>query len=93
MDLEFDNRLKKIFDNAASRKLWKGTPAARDRVEYWAVGVEAYFDAAGTGHVPHDADYPIAARETLKTYDAELFALVEETFAYRQHADWRIKGR
>ena len=32
-----------------ARRLWTGTAAARDRAEYWAAGVEAYFDAAGAG--------------------------------------------
>src|SRR5581483_314786 len=41
LDIEFDQRLQKIFEAAAGRGCWKGTPAARDRVEYWAAGVDA----------------------------------------------------
>ena len=47
-----------VFEAATEKGLWKGTPAARDRVEYWAAGVEAYFDAAGTGVAPNGADRP-----------------------------------
>ena len=47
MDIEFDHKLSKIYEEAMTRNLWKGTPAARDRAEYWSAGVVAYFDAAG----------------------------------------------
>ena len=65
--------------------------AARDRVEYWAAGVGAYFDAAGQGPPPALADRPIATREALKAYDPDLHALVEVTMAYAGRADWRVK--
>lgn len=42
MDIEFDRKLAKAYDEAMSKELWK------DRVEYWMAGVEAYFDASGT---------------------------------------------
>ncbi len=91
LDIDFDRQLVKLHEDARSNKLWQGTPAARDRVEYWAVGVEAYFDAAGAGLAPHNADRPITTREALKTYDAGLYALVDETMAYKEHVDWRVK--
>ncbi|HEY7315858.1 MAG TPA: hypothetical protein VH643_41395 [Gemmataceae bacterium] len=91
LDIEFDRRLQKCHDEATSKGLWKGTAAARNRVEYWAAGVEAYFDAAGDGLPPSLADRPITTRETLKVYDSNLFALVEETMAYKEHVDWRFK--
>ena len=90
LDIEFDNRLKKLYDDAKGKGLWRGTPAGRDRVEYWAAGVEAYFDAAGTGFPPNLADRPITTREALKSYDPDLFALVDETMAYKEHVDWRF---
>src|SRR5262245_46244801 len=91
MDIEFDRQLLKLFDEAGKGGLWKGTPASRDRVEYWAAGVEAYFDAAGDGEPPQLADRPITTREALKAYDPDLYALVDETMAYREHVDWRYK--
>jgi len=91
IDVEFDHRLQKIYDEAMTMGLWKGTTAARDRVEYWAAGAEAYFDAAGSGQPPNDADRPITTREALKAYDPNLFALVDETMAYKEHVDWRFK--
>jgi hypothetical protein len=89
LDIEFGNQLAKLQEAARAGKLWRGTPADRDRAEYWAAGVEAYFDAAGAGFPPHAADRPITTREALKSYDPALFALVDETMAYKEHVDWR----
>jgi hypothetical protein len=91
MDREFDERLKKHYTAAMAKNLWKGTAAARDRAEYWVAGVEAYFDASGAGQAPNLADRPITTREALKAYDPDLYALVDETMAYKEHVDWRYK--
>jgi hypothetical protein len=93
LDLRFDERLKELQAKALSAGKWKGTPAIHDRVEYWAEGVLAYFDAAGNGMTPTDADHPITTREALKQYDPDLFALVDETMAYQGKVDWRYAQR
>jgi hypothetical protein len=90
LDSEFDKRLQKAHEAAREKGLWKGTTASRDHVAYWAAGVEAYFDAAGNDPPPL-AEQPVATREALKGYDLDLYALVEETMAYREHVDWRYK--
>jgi hypothetical protein len=91
MDIRFDKKLNGLYDDAMSKGLWKGTAAAGNRVEYWAEGVLAYFDAAGAVVPPNDADYPIATREALKQYDPGLFGLVEETMGYKGKVDWRYQ--
>src|SRR5262245_10645263 len=93
MDVEFDNRLKKLFEDTVAKGRWKGTSAGRNRAEYWAAGVEAYFDAAGAGSPPNGADRPVTTREALKAYDPDLYALVDETMAYTGHVDWRFERR
>jgi fermentation-respiration switch protein FrsA (DUF1100 family) len=93
LDIDFDHRLQTIYEHAMSKNLWKGTPAAHNRAEYWASGVEAYFDAAGDGLPPNLADRPITSREALQAYDPELYALVDETMAYKGHVDWRYRPR
>jgi len=82
LDVRFDEKLEKIYHAAMTKGLWKGTAAARDRVEYWAEGMAAYFDAGRT---------PIATREALEAYDAELCALVHETMAYEGRVAWRYR--
>jgi hypothetical protein len=91
MDMRFDGRLKKLYDSAMSKGLWKGTAGVHDRVEYWTAGVLAYFDAAGQGVSPNDAARPITTREKLAEYDPGLFALVDETMAYNGKVDWRYQ--
>ena len=91
LDVEFDRRLQAAFEAAMARGLWTGTAAARDRIEYWAWGMEAYFDASGPSHPPDGADRAITTREALKAYDPDLYGLVDATMAYRGHVDWRYR--
>ena len=49
------------------------------RLEKWVAGVEAYFDTLKP-----------RSREQLNATDPPLFALIEETFAYTDHPDWRF---
>jgi hypothetical protein len=89
LDVQFDEKLKQLYQDAMDKKKWMGTPAVENRVEYWAEGVLAYFDATGQEAAPNDAPHPIATRELLKEYDPGLYALVNETMAYDGHVDWR----
>ncbi|HKW28386.1 MAG TPA: hypothetical protein VJT54_03555 [Verrucomicrobiae bacterium] len=99
LDIQFDEKLKQRYDAAMSKGMWQDTSAVPDRVDYWAEGVLAYFDAAGQDAAPFkdtgpDGDFtgsphPINTREALKAYDPDLFALVNETMAYAGHVDWR----
>jgi hypothetical protein len=91
LDVRFDEKLKELFDRATTAGKWKGTAAVHDPVAYWTQGVLAYFDAAGQDAAPLDASHPITTREALKDYDPELFALVNETMAYKEHVDWRLR--
>lgn len=91
LDIEFDKKLAMLFDAATEKKLWRGTAAARDRAEYWTAGVEAYFDAAGSGTAPNGTDRPITTREALKAHDPDLYSLVDETMAFKERVDWRVK--
>ncbi|HEY3860437.1 MAG TPA: hypothetical protein VGO59_01010 [Verrucomicrobiae bacterium] len=89
LDVRFDHRLQEIYTNAIGKGMWKGTSAVHDRVEYWAEGVLAYFNADGAGDPPNDRPFPVNTRADLRSYDPDLCALVEETMAYTGHEDWR----
>jgi hypothetical protein len=91
MDIRFDEKLKELYEAAMSKGLWEGTAAIHNRIEYWAEGVLAYFDAAGAVAPPNDSDHPIATREALREYDPDLFDFVEETIAYKGKVDWRYE--
>ena len=98
LDVQFDEKLKQLYGNAMSKKMWKNTPAIQDPASYWAEGVLAYFDAAGQEGAPFndsglygdgESPHPINSRATLKNYDSDLYALVNETMAYDGEVDWR----
>jgi hypothetical protein len=99
LDVQFDEKLKQLYEAAMSKGIWKNTPAVQDRVSYWAEGMLAYFDAAGQEGAPFkdagrngdftDSPHPINTREALKAYDPDLYALVNETMAYDGEVDWR----
>ena len=91
LDVRFDETLAQLYKHAMQSQRWKGTPAARDRQEYWATGVLAYFDALGQAATPPGSAHPVATRESLKYHDPDLYALVNETMAYDGHIDWRFK--
>ncbi len=91
LDERFDARLKELYEKAMSTDKWQGTAATADRAAYWTEGVLAYFDALGQDDAPNDAVHPISTREKLKEYDADLFALVNDTMAYETKVDWRYR--
>lgn len=80
---EWEAKLIKCYNNAMAKGLWKGKYAATNKEEYWAEGVQSFFD---TNRPPdHDHNH-VDTREELKTYDPALHDLISETF---HHAPWR----
>jgi alpha-glucosidase len=85
LDPTFNERLKRTFDEAVAAGLWKDTYAATNPEEYWAEGVQDYFDCNST--VPRDGVHNhVNTREELQRQDPALFALIDE--AFRQNP-WR----
>ncbi len=77
IDKSFDDKLQSIYKQAKERGLWKNTYALTNHFEYWAEGVQSYFDCnAPPGAVHNDID----TREKLKKYDVKLFELIDNTF-------------
>src|SRR5262249_22098499 len=77
VDDEFDGRLLQTYQHALAKGLWKDTYAATTHKEYWAEGVQSYFDTnAPPGGVHNDVN----TRERLEQYDPDLFHLIDEAF-------------
>jgi hypothetical protein len=83
VDRTFDERLGSAFTEAMRQGLWKDTYAATNRSEYWAEGVQAWFDCNRRRDPQHNG---IATREKLREYDPRLAALLAEVF---KDNDWR----
>lgn len=77
VDPTFDHRVKAAYDNAIASGLWKGTYAATDHHEYFAEGVQSWFN---NNRPPDDDHNHVDTRVELKEYDPALAALCQEVF-------------
>ena len=77
LDDSFDTRLKQAYDRAMNQGLWKGKYASTNHAEYFAEGVQSWFD----NNRPPDHDHNhVDTRKELREYDPSLAALCEEVF-------------
>jgi alpha-glucosidase len=76
VDERFDARLRKCFDDAIKKGLWKGTYAAVNHNEYWAEGVQSWFDDNRENDSLHNH---VNTRAELKEYDPGLAAPVAKS--------------
>ena len=85
VDPAFDGRLKATYKAALDRGLWKNTYASGSVGEYWAEGVQSWFD----DNAPKDALHNgVRTRAHLKEYDPELAKLCEGVFGDKA---WRYQ--
>lgn len=77
VDPGFEGRLRRIYDAAMAKGLWKGTYAATNSVEYWAEGVQSWFDC---NQKPNHSHGEVDTRGELEAYDPELAALIASVF-------------
>jgi hypothetical protein len=77
VDATFDPRLKAAYQKAMSAGLWKGKYASVNHHEYFAEGVQSWFD--DNREDDHDHNH-VNTREELLDYDPELAALCREVF-------------
>jgi len=61
--------------------LWQDTYAATNEEEYWAEGVQSYFDVNLASDPPDGIHNHVDTRAKLAAYDPALYALVDEVFA------------
>lgn len=77
IDPTFDDRVKKAYDEAMAAGLWKGKYASVNHHEYFAEGVQSWFD---NNRAPdHDHNH-VDTRVELQEYDPGLAKLCEEVF-------------
>jgi len=77
VDPTFDGRLRAAYDRAMEQGLWRGKYAAVNHREYFAEGVQSWFD----NNRPPDHDHNhVDTREELLEYDPELARFCREVF-------------
>jgi hypothetical protein len=77
IDPTFDQRLEKSYRTAMANGLWKGKYASVNRQEYFAEGVQSWFD--DNREFDHDHNH-VNTREELVEYDPGLADLCREVF-------------
>lgn len=77
VDSAFDARLKKTYDAAMQAGLWKGKYASVNHHEYFAEGVQSWFDNNRENDIEHNH---VNTRAELLAYDPGLAAMCREVF-------------
>jgi len=75
-DLTFEPRLIETYNRAIQRGLWKDTYAGSNFKEYWAEGVQSWFDLRGENQ--KGVHNHVNTRGELKRYDRALYDLIAE---------------
>ncbi len=77
IDPEFDRRLRETWQKALDAGLWEGKYASTAHTEYFAEGVQSWFD--NNRENDHDHNH-VNTRAELREYDPALAAILEEIF-------------
>ena len=85
VDDTFNRRLRDAYDAAMDAGLWKGTYAAVNHSEYWAEGVQSWFETNRENDAQHNH---VNTREEVREYDPRLAALLQEVYG---DGPWRYR--
>jgi hypothetical protein len=77
VDSSFDARLEQCYEHALQSGRWLGTYASENHREYWAEGVQSWFDTNRQNDLEHN---DVDNREELQRYDPELAELIASIF-------------
>jgi hypothetical protein len=80
IDREFRVRVQQAYEHARAAGLWANTYSMANPEEYWAEGVQSYFDANRRVDPPNGIHNAVNTRVKLKDYDPELFGLIDRAF-------------
>lgn len=76
----FDDTLMQTFKKAMDKKLWDSTYSATNHLEYWAVGVQLWYNCTQLDVPVNGTTIRLRSREGLKEYDPELYDLIAQYF-------------
>jgi hypothetical protein len=86
IDSRFDEKVSKLYRKAKKQSLWSGTPAVKNRFNYFAEAVQSFFNA---NRIVISANHHINTREQLQAYDPDIALLVADIFKHPERVDWR----
>ena len=76
----FDAELKRLYAAATAKGLWSKTYAAENAGEYFAEGVQSWFDVNRQADPPDGIHNHVDTRAELKVYDPDLAAFLGKLF-------------
>jgi alpha-glucosidase len=77
---DFDKRVKKCYEKAKAAGKLKGTYRETDHLEYFAEGIQDWFDVNAEMERPDGKHNWCNTREDLQKFDPDLYKLIEEYF-------------
>ena len=77
-----ENKLNSIFYKAIAAGKWKSTTASNSPLDYWAEGVQDWFDVNAESPLPNGEHNWVNTHEDLKRYDRELYDFIAEFLTY-----------
>jgi len=80
VDTTIDSRLQKALEQAKKEGKWANTYAGTNIYEYWAEGVQTWFNVNTDVPVADGTHSPINLRKELKTYDPGLYSILKDYF-------------
>jgi hypothetical protein len=76
----FDQKLLDLYEIALANGLWANTYAGENHLEYWAEGIQTYFNANIENNPGDGVHNQINTQEELAMYDPALFQLIKDYF-------------
>lgn len=77
---DINDRLQSLLDKALAEGKYEGTYAATGMEEYWAEGVQDWFNVNAEAEHPDGKHNWVNTREDLKAYDPDLYELLSHYF-------------
>ena len=77
--------LTRLFNNARAMGKWKHTTAAQSPLDYWAEGVQNWFNVNAESPLPNGEHNWVNTNEELKRYDPDLFDFIAKYIAPDTH--------
>jgi hypothetical protein len=86
IDRRFDDKVKKLYRKARKQNLWTGTPAMKNRFNYFAEGVQSFFNS---NQIIASGSKSVNTREQLQAYDPDMALFISDIFKHPERVDWR----
>ncbi len=77
---DFNTELEELFNSAKSNGLWDNTYAGSNYIEYFAEGVQSWFNCNRQASPTDGVHNHVDTREELKEYDIGLYNLIKKHF-------------